>query len=146
MLDDQEAHLPKRSEPDLQLAQVIAQRAAEAMDAADHLFRVGRGRIADVAARYGMARQTASRILDGEATPSVETLVGLAHDCDVSTDWLLGLDCRPLAQHRAARPSVVSLVSFEADTGPGALQDVRPRARHLGRKPRRRRAHGPGRQ
>jgi hypothetical protein len=55
MLDDQEAHLPRRSEPDLQLAQVIAQRAGEAMDAADHLFRVGRGRIADVAARYGMA-------------------------------------------------------------------------------------------
>ena len=36
MLDDQQAHLPKRSEPDLQLAQVIAQRAAEAMDDADH--------------------------------------------------------------------------------------------------------------
>ena len=125
MLDDQEAHLPRRSEPDLQLAQVIAQRAAEAMDAADHLFRVGRGRIADVAARYGMARQTASRILDGEATPSVETLVGLAHDCDVSADWLLGLDSRPLAQHRAARPSVVSMVSLDAaDTGPGALQDL----------------------
>lgn len=95
---------PVQQEKEDQLAVVVADRLAQALEALPEGVRTSRGRTTDFALRYSISRSMAKRILGGVALPSAELMKRLADDLDVDMEWLMGETALDVDAHRLSRP------------------------------------------